>query len=187
MERRMSQRPIAVVGGSNCDNRSDAYKAAEELGRKLAGKHYPIVCGGRFGVMEAVCKGCQEAGGISIGILPRPDEKANKFCTIILATDLGNATKPISKDYVLRNGKDRISRNRVIVRGARAVFVVNGTPDGTGDEVQFAYEFGIPAFGLCNPAAPREYPDIWSGNYPGFKLFDTPDNALRDFYSMMSK
>ncbi|WP_160116241.1 hypothetical protein [Legionella busanensis] len=51
---------------------------ALEIGRLLAKLGLMVVCGGRAGIIEAVCKGVSECNGISIGILPESTiEKAN--------------------------------------------------------------------------------------------------------------
>src|SRR6476660_2147157 len=61
------KRPIAVVGDAEVTEPDAAYKTAFDLGRNLASRGHYIICGGRFGVMEAVCKGCMRVGGTSIG------------------------------------------------------------------------------------------------------------------------
>ena len=61
------KRMITIIGGSEAS--STEFEFAYQLGNLLAEAEYGIVCGGRSGVMEAVCKGSSEAGGFSIGIL----------------------------------------------------------------------------------------------------------------------
>jgi uncharacterized protein (TIGR00725 family) len=128
------KRPIAVVGAANAKDDTEVAKkqfdeacdTAYQLGRNLASRGHYIICGGRFGVMQAACKGCMEVGGVSIGVLPKNDLRtANPYCTIIIPTVLGNHTD----DYT-RN------RNSVIVAGALCMFAIGG-----GDGTQaWAYE-----------------------------------------------
>ncbi len=65
---------------------------AYEVGRELARRGAVLICGGLGGVMQAAAQGAQEAGGITIGILPGPDRRAaNPFLTYSLVTNLGHA------------------------------------------------------------------------------------------------
>jgi uncharacterized protein (TIGR00725 family) len=59
---------VSVIGTSEIDELTK--KTVISLGRLLAEEHYAIVCGGLSGVMEAVCKGAKEVGGLTIGIIP---------------------------------------------------------------------------------------------------------------------
>jgi hypothetical protein len=174
----MTRQPVAVVGGSKQKPGADAYNAAREIGVGLASRGVPVICGGRTGVMEAVCEGCKSVGGLSIGVLPELDMgRANFQCTIVLPTDLGNADGAIVREGY---GFPRVSRNRVIVRSAFCVFVVNGTREGTADEVRFAHEFKLRCFGLCDPAVPPQLSDIWrSGGL--FSLHGSSADALAAF------
>jgi predicted Rossmann-fold nucleotide-binding protein len=184
-----SRQPVAVLGGSKV--KDEAYEVAWELGQELASRGLPVICGGRTGVMEAVCKGCSEAGGVSIGVLPEKDmSRANSYCSIVLPTDLGNAQKPLVPEGHLVPKEHKVaevdvpgvSRNRVIVTSAFCAFVVNGSSEGTGDEVRLAREFKLRAFGLCNPAFPKEYPKIWVEGFRGlFSRHDTVRDAMKAF------
>ena len=62
---------IGVIGGSNIDEATRAL--AENVGRRIARAGARLICGGLGGVMEAACKGANEAGGVAIGILPDDD------------------------------------------------------------------------------------------------------------------
>jgi uncharacterized protein (TIGR00730 family) len=57
---------ITVFGGST-PNAHD-YQQAEQLGRQLALSGHTVITGGYIGIMEAVSKGANEAGGHVIGI-----------------------------------------------------------------------------------------------------------------------
>ena len=61
------KRQIAVFGPGHPTRRE--YNLAAEVGRLLAENGVTVVCGGLYGVMEAVCMGAKEAGGTTIGIL----------------------------------------------------------------------------------------------------------------------
>jgi uncharacterized protein (TIGR00730 family) len=60
---------IVTVFGSSRPRAGDAqYAAARALGRELAGKGFVVCSGGYGGVMEAVSRGANEAGGSTLGI-----------------------------------------------------------------------------------------------------------------------
>jgi len=90
-----------------------------------------ILCGGLGGVMEAVAKGAQAAGGgITVGLLPGNDPTdANPAIDVPLATGMGEM------------------RNALIVRAARAVIAIGGGV-GTLSEIALAVRIGTPVVGL---------------------------------------
>jgi len=112
---------ISVIGASEPDE--DQYNVAYELGKFLAKKNYVIVCGGRTGVMEAVCKGAKEVGGLTVGILPTLDESsANPYVDIRIPTGLGWL------------------RNPLVVLASDKVIAIGGAY-GTLSEISYAYMF----------------------------------------------
>ncbi|MFW6176625.1 MAG: Rossmann fold nucleotide-binding protein, partial [Thermoplasmatota archaeon] len=64
---------VSIIGGDVGSCNEEDRKNAEEIGKRLAKKGVTIVCGGRGGVMEAVCRGAKSEGGTTIGILPSTD------------------------------------------------------------------------------------------------------------------
>ena len=140
---------VAVVGGGDVGPEIQAL--AREVGRALAGKGAVLLCGGLGGVMAAAAQGAQEAGGVSLGILPDPDRsRANPYLTYALATNLGHA------------------RNPVIVHSADALIAVNGGY-GTVSEAAIALKLGKPVIalqvswdlpGLRRAATPKEAVDL---------------------------
>ena len=110
--------PISVIGSSTCSQ--EVAMLAEEVGRELAKRGATVVCGGLGGVMEAVCKGAREAGGQTIGILPRDDRhEANRWVEIPIVTGIGYA------------------RNAVVVKTGLAVIAIDGA-FGTLSEIGHA-------------------------------------------------
>jgi len=108
---------VAVIGGGQCDAR--VWKMARELGRRLAEEGHITICGGLGGVMEAVCCGAREAGGLAVGILPGEKDEANKFVGISIATGMGYA------------------RNVLIVKSADVIIALPGEY-GTLSEIALA-------------------------------------------------
>ncbi len=87
---------ISVIGSSSVKEDSEEYNFAYQLGKKLAKSGFTIVCGGRTGVMEAVCKGAKEENGITIGIMPSyTGEEANPFVDIKINTGMNWNRNPI--------------------------------------------------------------------------------------------
>jgi uncharacterized protein (TIGR00725 family) len=168
-----SRIPVAVIGSATPKQGSIEFATARELGRELAKAGLIVACGGRTGIMEAVSLGCGEAGGISIGILPRLDSRANPHCSIVLLTDLGDAHDPIAPE---------ISRNRVLILGAPCVFAVSGRT-GTANELGFALEHKKRVFGLCNPPEPEGHagPSVWNAPGSGFTRHESVAEAMSAF------
>jgi uncharacterized protein (TIGR00725 family) len=103
---------------------------AEELGRLLAEAGAVVVCGGRGGVMEAVCRGARSEGGLTLGILPGSDRsEANPYVEVAVPTGLGEA------------------RNALVVRSADVVVAVAGGY-GTLSEIALALRAGTPVVGI---------------------------------------
>ena len=59
---------ITVFGSARTPADSSDYSQAEELGAALHHAGYAVITGGGPGIMEAANKGCQEAGGLSVGL-----------------------------------------------------------------------------------------------------------------------
>ncbi|HEX3508768.1 MAG TPA: TIGR00730 family Rossman fold protein [Candidatus Dormibacteraeota bacterium] len=60
--------PAVTVFGSARATADDPYYAAgRQLGAALARRGFAVITGGGPGIMEAVNRGCQEAGGLSVG------------------------------------------------------------------------------------------------------------------------
>jgi uncharacterized protein (TIGR00725 family) len=119
---------IGVIGGGKC-SRSIA-RLAQEVGRELAEHGATVICGGLGGVMEAVCKGAKEAGGLTIGILPgNKQSDANPYVDIPIVTGMGEM------------------RNVIIVKSAQVVIAIDGEY-GTLSEIGHALKNGVPVIGL---------------------------------------
>jgi uncharacterized protein (TIGR00725 family) len=103
----------------------------------LAENELVLVCGGGGGVMEAVCKGAQAAGGITIGLLPGQDIKqGNRYLSIAIPTGLGHA------------------RNALVAQAGEVVLAIGGNT-GTLSEIALAKAYGRPVVGLFTWSARR--------------------------------
>ena len=68
---------VTVFGSARFGEDTEAYAQARELGGLLAGEGLAVITGGGPGVMEAANRGCQEAGGLSVGLnIELPHEQA---------------------------------------------------------------------------------------------------------------
>ena len=85
------KRIISVCGSDGSDDHLSRYalETAENVGRCIARRGGVVVCGGRGGIMRAVCKGAKEENGITVGILPESKEEANEFVDVVIATGMG--------------------------------------------------------------------------------------------------
>jgi uncharacterized protein (TIGR00730 family) len=58
---------VTVFGSARTKPSSPWYKLARQLGQLLGRQGYAVITGGGPGIMEAANRGCQEAGGLSVG------------------------------------------------------------------------------------------------------------------------
>ncbi|MHA1144125.1 MAG: TIGR00725 family protein [Candidatus Helarchaeota archaeon] len=116
---------ISVIGAGVLQDRR-IYEFTRELGRALAKNGYIVVCGGKGGVMEAVCRGVHDENGISVAILPSiNDEEANEYAFIRIPTGLGE------------------ERNRLVVQSASVIICIAGER-GTRMEAKYALKLKKP-------------------------------------------
>ncbi|GAB6066594.1 TIGR00725 family protein [Aquifex pyrophilus] len=115
-------RQISVIGSSRANE--EEYEVAYGLGKELAKLGLVVVCGGRTGVMEAVCKGAKEEGGLTVGILPSYDgHEANPYVDIKINTGLS------------------WNRNPLVVASGEMVVAIGGNY-GTLSEIAYALILG---------------------------------------------
>lgn len=123
----MKRRKVVGVIGPNYENcSSEVYNFGLELGQQLAELDIMIVCGGREGIMEAVCRGTKLSVKYdypnTIGIIPSEDKNdANRFCDIVIPTGIG------------------LARNSIIVNTSDILIAVAGG-SGTLSEISFAWQ-----------------------------------------------
>ncbi len=81
---RIGRPAVTVYGSARITEGDPAYEQAREIGRRFAGAGFAVVTGGGPGIMEAANRGCQEAGGLSVGFnIELPDEQsANGYLDI---------------------------------------------------------------------------------------------------------
>jgi uncharacterized protein (TIGR00730 family) len=67
---------VTVFGSARATTDDPYYAAGRALGAALARRGFAVITGGGPGIMEAVNRGCQEAGGLSVGCnIELPDEQ----------------------------------------------------------------------------------------------------------------
>ncbi|MBP2314954.1 TIGR00725 family protein [Azospirillum soli] len=121
--------PIGVIGPR--EPSPFQYELAERIGAELAELGLTVLCGGRAGVMEAVCKGVASKGGISIGLLPGEEwDSANAYVTVPIATGIG------------------VARNAIIARATLCLIAIGGG-NGTLSEIAYGLQFRKPVFALA--------------------------------------
>ena len=130
MEENAMQRPehIGVIGAGKCPD--TIYQLARNLGFEIGKRGWILICGGLDGVMEGAARGCSEAGGLTVGLLPGDNkESANSFIRVPIPTGLGEG------------------RNLLVVRASDLVVSVAGGY-GTLSEIGLALKVGKPVIGL---------------------------------------
>ncbi|MHA2062361.1 MAG: TIGR00725 family protein [Candidatus Sifarchaeia archaeon] len=119
---------IGVIGAGGKIS-EDVKTQAEDVGRFIAQKSGVLFCGGLGSVMEYAAKGAKMNNGLTIGILPTEEKKANEYIDILIPTDLG------------------YSRNTTVILASDAVIAINGST-GTLSEIAMAMNYKIPVIVL---------------------------------------
>ncbi len=123
---RPRRRLIGVIGSSI--GTPEQLNLAREVGKRIAQRDAILICGGMTGVMQAAAQGAQEAGGLTIGILPganASESPPNEFIEIALFTGL------------------REARNYVIASVCEGLIAIGGGY-GTLSEIALALRLGKP-------------------------------------------
>jgi len=119
---------IGVIGAANASPSSLAN--AYQVGQLIAENGAVLICGGLGGVMEAASRGCADAGGDVLGILPgNSPSSANPYVTLPIVTDMGHA------------------RNVIIAQTASALIAIEGEY-GTLSEIAISLKLGKPVVQL---------------------------------------
>ena len=138
---------IGVIGAGQ--STPQGYAQAREVGKLIAERGAAVICGGRGGIMAGACRGCVEAGGTALGILPGGEPDAvNPYVTLAICTNLGHA------------------RNAVIAQTARALIAIEGEY-GTLSEMALGLKIGRPVIAL----------GAWPG-IPGVHYAASPPEAV---------
>jgi len=128
MNHQKNQVLISVIGGATCSEAETTL--AEAVGQLLAERGVGVICGGRGGVMAAVCRGALQAGGTTVGLLPGDTaDEANEWVQIAIPTGLGEA------------------RNAIVARAGVGVIAIGGEY-GTLSELALALKWDKPVAGL---------------------------------------
>jgi uncharacterized protein (TIGR00725 family) len=121
-----SRQPIGVIGARHATTEQ---AVAARAGQALAEAGLTVLCGGRRGVMLAVCEGVAVRGGISVGLLPGESLADGNRLSIPIPTGIG------------------LARNALIARGSLCLVAIGGSY-GTLSEVALGIQFGKRVFGL---------------------------------------
>jgi uncharacterized protein (TIGR00725 family) len=142
---------ISVIGASEIDK--DTEEITIEIGRLIAKNNYAIACGGLSGVMEAICKGAKEEGGLTIGIIPHANKNlANKYVDIIIPCPFSQA------------------RNILVVLAGEICLAISGKA-GTLSEICFAWIYNKPVVALMSVQG-------WSSKIANQKLDDRRNDMI---------
>ena len=119
--------PIVGVIGSSSPG-INGTTMAYEVGRLVAEAGAVLVTGGLGGIMESASRGCSEAGGLVLGILPgaNPDT-ANPYVDISIPSGMGHA------------------RNILVAQTAQVLIAIEGAL-GTLSEIAIGLKTGRPVF-----------------------------------------
>jgi uncharacterized protein (TIGR00725 family) len=149
-------RYVGVIGAGECSER--VYELARKVGYGIGRMGCILVCGGLRGVMEGAARGCAEAGGLAVGVLPGLDRgAANPFIKISIPTGMGEG------------------RNFLIVRASDVLIAISGGY-GTLSEISLALKTGKTVIGI----------DTWR-DIEGIQHVITPEEAIERAKSIFSQ
>ncbi|MFH1351294.1 MAG: TIGR00725 family protein [Pseudomonadota bacterium] len=146
---------VGIIGAGACSD--SVYEVARNVGHQIGQKGWVLVCGGLGGVMEGAARGCSEAGGMTVGILPGFErDHANPYIKISLPTGLGEG------------------RNLLVVRASDSLVSIAGGY-GTLSEIGLALKMKKPVVGLMT----------WEG-IVGIQYVSDPNEAIQKISELAS-
>lgn len=149
---------VAVIGPNQANSDSATEAFGIELGQSIIDQGYRLACGGRQGLMLAVCKGARQSTayceGDTLAILPGHEKsEANPYCDIVIPTGIG------------------LARNQIVVLSADVVIAVAGGA-GTLSEMAFAWQHQKPV--ICYTGLPG-----WASELAGKDLDSRSQNLMK--------
>jgi len=124
----MKRKQVAVIGSAGPEEypgqkpTKKTFEIAYEVGKLLAEENVIVICGGKGGIMEAVCKGAKENNGITVGV--------------VSGNIRGTSNKYVDVEIV--SGFTNFGEEGLIISMADAVIVLGGGA-GTLQEIALAY------------------------------------------------
>lgn len=131
------RKPIIGVMGRGDKAREVDIKMAFELGSLIAQQNWVLLSGGRnWGVMDAVNKGANSSGGLTVGVLPTKDrDLISDAVDVAIITDMGSARNNInvlSSDIVVAcgmGGAGTASEIALALKGNKPVILLNNSEE----------------------------------------------------------
>ena len=135
------RKPVIGVMGAGDKAREIDIKTAFELGSLIAQQSWVLLSGGRNnGVMDAVNKGANSSGGLTIGVMPTKDnDLISEAVVVAIITDMGSA----------RNNINVLSSDVVVACGMGGA--------GTASEIALALKSKKPVILLNNSEESRQF------------------------------
>jgi uncharacterized protein (TIGR00725 family) len=160
----VKKRQILVIGNNDNGCTPESEKLAYDVGSEVAESNSVLITGGLGGVMRAACRGAQESGGTTVGIIPQDDPShANEFCDIVIPSGMG-----LTRDFL-----NALSADGVIVIGGGS---------GTLSEICAAYMYKKPIVALKNSGGiASKYADGYLDHRKNVKIVgvETPQQAIK--------
>ena len=160
----VKKRQILVIGNNDNGCTPEIEKLAYEVGSAVAKSDSVLITGGLGGVMRAACHGAQDAGGITVGIIPQDDSShANDFCDIVIPSGMG-----LMRDFLNTHSADGV--------------IVVGGGSGTLSEICAAYMYKKPIVALKNSGGTAtKYADEYLDHRKNVKIIgvETPQQAIK--------
>jgi uncharacterized protein (TIGR00725 family) len=156
------KRLIGVIGSSV--GTPEQLAQARAVGRLIAERGAVLLCGGMTGVMTAAAQGAQEAGGLTIGILPgqnAAESPPNEFIAIPLFTGL------------------REARNYLIACASEGLIAIGGGY-GTLSEIALGLRLGKPMVLL------NSWQFAMAGEMLEVPTARTPEEAVETLWELLS-
>mgnify|MGYP001044488210 CR=1 FL=1 len=157
------RRRLVGVIGSSVGTPEQLYKA-HAVGRLIAERGAVLLCGGMTGVMTAAAQGAQQAGGLTIGILPganATESPPNEFIEIPLFTGL------------------REARNYLIACASDGLIAIGGGY-GTLSEIALGLRLGKPVVLL------NSWQFEMAGETLAVPTANTPEEAVDKLWALLS-
>jgi uncharacterized protein (TIGR00725 family) len=131
------RKPIIGVMGRGEKAREADIKTAFELGSLIAKQNWVLLSGGRnWGVMDAVNKGANSSGGLTVGVMPTKDrDLISDAVDVAIITDMGSARNNInvlSSDIVVAcgmGGAGTASEIALALKGNKPVILLNNSKE----------------------------------------------------------